>query len=70
AEAAVTGEPDPMTGEHLVAHLVPEPGETIDIDDLIAHCRDQLARYKIPGRIEVREALPTGLGGKIRRHEL
>ncbi len=70
AEAAVTGEPDPMTGEHLVAHLVPEPGNTIDIDDLIAHCRDQLARYKIPGRIEVREALPTGLGGKIRRHEL
>ncbi|MCP4227178.1 MAG: long-chain fatty acid--CoA ligase [Actinomycetia bacterium] len=70
AEAAVTGEPDPMTGEHLIAHLVPELGATIDIDGLLAHCREQLARYKIPGRVEVRETLPTGLGGKIRRHEL
>ena len=70
AAAAVTGEPDPATGEALVAHVVAVPGADLDTDDLLAHCRTQLARYKVPRRVEVRAELPLGLGGKIRRHEL
>ena len=70
AEAVVTGEPDPMTGEHLVAHVVAKPGQVIDVDELTERCRQQLARYKVPSRVEIRDALPVGLAGKIRRHEL
>jgi long-chain acyl-CoA synthetase len=70
AQAVVTGESDPATGEHLVAHVVAQPGETVDTDELLAHCGDQLARYKVPRRVEVRESLPVGLAGKIRRHQL
>jgi long-chain acyl-CoA synthetase len=70
ADAAVTGETDPATGERLVAHVVAEVGQRVDHEELLAHCRRQLARYKVPQRIDVRPSLPLGLGGKIRRHEL
>ena len=70
AEAAITGEPDPATGERLLAHVVAEEGQKINDEELLEHCRQQLARYKVPRRIEMRDSLPQGLGGKIRRHEL
>lgn len=70
AEAAVVGEPDPSTGEALVAYVVPSPDAVVDHDSLLDHCRDQLARYKVPRRVEVRQHLPLGLGGKIRRNQL
>jgi long-chain acyl-CoA synthetase len=70
AAAAVVGEPDPDTGERVVAHVVARPGHTLDPDQLRSHCRQQLARYKVPRRIEVRDQLPVGLGGKLRRRDL
>lgn len=70
AAAGVVGEPDPDTGEAVVAHVVAADGRSIDVDDLIGHCRSQLARYKVPRRVEVRDELPQGLGGKLRRRHL
>ena len=70
AAAVVVGEPDPTTGEAVVAHVVPAAGTTVDVEALLAHTRRHLARYKVPRRVEVRTALPLGLGGKVRRHEL
>ncbi|MEM9133411.1 MAG: AMP-binding protein [Actinomycetota bacterium] len=74
AEAAVVGEADADTGEALVAHIVlagaaAEAGEA-PVDELLAHCRHQLARYKVPRRVEVHDVLPRGLAGKLRRLEL
>lgn len=70
AAAAVVGEPSETTGETLVAHVVARPGAVLDADRLTEHCRTELARYKVPTRFEVRDQLPTGIVGKLRRREL
>ncbi|MDH3679495.1 MAG: AMP-binding protein [Acidimicrobiia bacterium] len=68
--AAVIGEPSEATGETLVAYVVPRTGAIIDDDRLTEHCRSELARYKVPHRFEVRETMPVGVIGKLRRREL
>ncbi len=70
AEAAVVGEPSARTGEAVVAYVVARPGHAIDVDALAAHCTASLARYKCPSRIEVLDALPHTLAGKLVRREL
>jgi acyl-CoA synthetase (AMP-forming)/AMP-acid ligase II len=37
---------------------------------LIAFCRERLARYKVPARVHVVEALPRNAAGKLLRHTL
>jgi long-chain acyl-CoA synthetase len=70
AEVAAVGAPHPLTGETVVAYVVPRSGATVDVDALAARCRDKLARYKCPTRIEVTEGLPHTATGKLRRREL
>jgi len=70
AEAAVVGEASARTGEAVVAYVVARPGHVIDVDALAAHCTRALARYKCPARIEVVDALPHTLAGKLVRREL
>jgi long-chain acyl-CoA synthetase len=67
SQAAVVGEPHPLTGETVVAHVVPRPGAEVDPDALIARCRTQLARYKAPTRVVVVDRLPHTATGKLRR---
>jgi acyl-CoA synthetase (AMP-forming)/AMP-acid ligase II len=68
--AAVIGEADPKTGERPVAHVVLRDGGLLTETEVIDHCRSRLARYKAPGRVVFTTAIPTGLGGKIRRSAL
>ena len=70
AEVAVVGEPDPRTGEAIVAFVVPEPGARPDADALLAHCTRSLARYKCPTRVQIVDALPRSFAGKVLRREL
>lgn len=70
AEAAVVGEPDREYGEIVVAHIVAARGVPADPDVLEAHCRTQLAGYKVPQRFEFVDELPRGLTGKVRRRVL
>jgi long-chain acyl-CoA synthetase len=67
---AVVAEPDELTGEHPVAHVVLRPGATASEDELIEFCRDHLARYKAPKAVVFAASIPTGLGGKLRRSAL
>ncbi len=69
-EAAVVGEPDPYRGETVKAFVSFKPGATATIEDITAHCRERLAAYKVPRRIEVIDELPKTLTGKIQRVEL
>jgi long-chain acyl-CoA synthetase len=58
AEAAVVGQPDAYRGEILRAFVVPRPGHAFDEQALKDFCAGQLARYKVPARIEALAALP------------
>jgi long-chain acyl-CoA synthetase len=70
AECAVVGEKNPKWGEKVVAYIVHQPGVTILLEDLQAHCRASLAGYKIPREFRVVEALPVSFLGKLQRAEL
>jgi len=59
ARAAVVGAPDPDLGEIGVAYVVLESGASVPaLDQLRAWCRDRLADYKAPDRLEVVDDLP------------
>jgi long-chain acyl-CoA synthetase len=65
-EAAVFGIPDPQWGEIVMACVMLKPGSTLNVDDLIAFCRKNLASYKMPRRVEFLDTeLPKGGSGKI-----
>lgn len=68
--AAVVGEPDREYGELIVAYVVPARGMEADPDVLEAHCRVNLAGYKVPKRFEFVDELPRGMTGKVRRRVL
>jgi long-chain acyl-CoA synthetase len=70
AEVGVAGLPDPERSEIVAAWIVPRPGETIDVEGIRVHCRQSLAPYKVPSRIEVRKDLPKTMIGKILRRAL
>ena len=68
AEAAVLGLPDPDFGEQVVAAVVCHA--EVSADDLVAHCRDQLASFKKPRRVVFVDALPRNAMGKVQKHVL
>ena len=69
-EAAVIGVPEERHGELPYAFVVLEPGSSVSTDELLEHCRINLARYKVPKRIELRAELPKTMVGKVLRKEL
>jgi acyl-CoA synthetase (AMP-forming)/AMP-acid ligase II len=70
AEAAVVGVPDPVWGESLTAVVVARSGIPITADEIIDHCRDNLASYKKPKRVVFLDELPKNVTGKILKREL
>jgi long-chain acyl-CoA synthetase len=64
-EAAAIGAPDEYKGEILRAYVVQKPGARASEEDLLAHCRANLAKYKVPARIEALDALPKTSVNKI-----
>ncbi len=69
-DVAVIGEPHPRTGETVVAYVVPRSGHTPDPVELLRYGARRLARYKLPTRVEVVDALPRSLVGKLSRSAL
>jgi acyl-coenzyme A synthetase/AMP-(fatty) acid ligase len=69
-EAAVVGGRDRHGLEATVAFLVPRAGHEIDSEAIDAHCRERMAAFKRPRRIEVTDELPKTPTGKIRRFAL
>ena len=65
AEAAAFGIADPFYGEIIAAHAVLRASHTIESDALIAHCRANLAPYKVPRRLTIVDSLPKTAAGKI-----
>jgi long-chain acyl-CoA synthetase len=70
AECACVGAPDDKTGETVRLFLVTAPAATVSEADVIAHCRRELAAYKVPKQVRFLEALPKSAVGKILRRDL
>jgi long-chain acyl-CoA synthetase len=68
-EVAVFGVPDPRWGETVYAVVFGRIQVTPD--ELVAHCRERIAGFKVPRRIELRtEPLPKSAAGKILKRDL
>jgi long-chain acyl-CoA synthetase len=57
-------------GERVKAFVVLEEGETATEEEIIAYCRENLSRYKVPRYIEFRDELPLTMLGKVLRRVL
>ncbi|TMG45087.1 MAG: long-chain fatty acid--CoA ligase [Chloroflexi bacterium] len=69
-DAAAIGIPHPIKGEEVKAFVVLKPGANATAEQIVAHCRERLAPFKVPKEVEFRESLPKTLIGKILRKEL
>jgi acyl-CoA synthetase (AMP-forming)/AMP-acid ligase II len=69
-EAAVVGRPDDRWGEVPVAYVVLSSPVTTTPEELIEHCRQQLARFKVPKQVVLVDALPRNPSGKVLKREL
>lgn len=70
AQAAVLGVPDPVWGETGVAVCVPRSGTRPSADELEAWLAPRLARYKLPRRYLLWDALPTSGYGKVVKRDI
>lgn len=69
-EAAVAGVPDEYRGETVKAFVVLRPGMTLTEKELELWCRERLAAYKVPRKVEFRQSLPKTMIGKVLRRQL
>ncbi|SNX65114.1 acyl-CoA synthetase (AMP-forming)/AMP-acid ligase II [Streptomyces sp. TLI_55] len=68
AAAAVFAVPDATYGQRVGAAVVVRDGEGVDAAEILRYCRDRLAAFEVPDRLEVVDALPyTAKGGLDRK---
>lgn len=69
-EVAVYGVPDPLKGEQVRVALVLKEGQRLAPEEVIRLCRDHLAVYKAPERVDIMDELPKSATGKILKRVL
>jgi long-chain acyl-CoA synthetase len=70
-EVAVIGIPDEQWGERVHAIIVPRQGSNLTREEVMEHCRQQIAGYKCPRSIDFRDQpLPLSGAGKVLKREL
>jgi len=71
ADVAVVAYPDEVLGERACAIVVPRPGQSVTLEEIVAYLRDLgIATFKRPERLEIRDELPRNPLGKILKREL
>ncbi|GAA2544292.1 AMP-binding protein [Streptomyces koyangensis] len=71
ADVQVVGVPDGKYGEEVLACVIPKQNAgPLTLEELRAFCRDRLAHYKVPSRLQLLDAFPMTVSGKVRKIEL
>jgi non-ribosomal peptide synthetase component E (peptide arylation enzyme) len=71
AEVAVVGYPDERLGEITCAVVVPKPGQTVTLEDVVAALKAKdVAVYKLPEKLVTMEALPRNPVGKVLKRSI
>ncbi len=71
ADVAVVAYPDDVLGERACAVVVPRPGGTVTLAEIVGYLRGLgIATFKLPERLELREDLPRNPLGKILKRDL
>lgn len=70
SEAVVFGVPDDTRGELVKACVTIKSGMEATTEELRAYCKENLAKYKVPAFIEIRDTLPKSAIGKLLRRTL
>ncbi len=69
-DGCAAGVPHPVLGEVVKAFVVLRKGQVVTDQEIVAFCRERLAKYKVPVEVEFRKSLPRNLVGKVLRREL
>lgn len=67
---AIVGLPDFRLGERNCVCVVPRPGTSVSLEDMVDHLKDRVAVYKLPEMIEIFSELPLTPTGKVQRPTL
>lgn len=70
AQVAVIGLPDERMGEVAAVCIVPVAGAHINKEEFLAWCKQNMANYKVPKRVEIMDALPMNATGKVQKFML
>jgi long-chain acyl-CoA synthetase len=69
-DCAVFGAPHPEFGEMVVAAVEQAPGREVTLESMQGFLEPRIARFKIPRKLDVHEALPREDSGKIFKQRL
>jgi fatty-acyl-CoA synthase len=69
-DVSVVGVPDEMQGEAVWAFIKPKDGATLNVPDVLAHCRRDLAPYKVPSQVRFVEEFELTPTNKIKKGPL
>ena len=70
ADCAVVGEPSERRGEDVKAFVVLKEGHTLTEEEVLRHCGDRLASFKVPRTVVFAQDLPRSGTGKILKRAL
>ncbi|RMG80108.1 MAG: acid--CoA ligase, partial [Chloroflexi bacterium] len=70
ADAAVIGVPDDKWGEVGMAIIVLKPGQQVSEEQIIEHCKANLAKFKVPKSVVYVDELPRNAAGKVLKRKL
>jgi long-chain acyl-CoA synthetase len=67
AEVCVIGVPDPVWDQSVKAVVVPKDRHEVTEEEIIVHCKRNIASYKKPKAVEFAESLPKDANGMVDR---
>jgi fatty-acyl-CoA synthase len=69
-DVQVIGIPDERLGEEIMAWVVLRPGAATTADELAAHCRGRIARFKVPRHWKLVDGFPMTVTGKVQKYRM